>query len=405
MTDTEFAEIQPVPRIAVLGLSMAMLLASLGTSIANVALPALALAFEAPFTLVQWVVVAYFVTLTVCTVVAGRLGDRIGLRRVMLGGLALYALAAGLCSIAPGIWALILFRGLQGIAAAALMVTTIALVRETMGPDRVGRAMGLLGTMSAVGTALGPSLGGVLLAFVGWRAVFFAPMPLALGAMAMVLAYVPPDRSRPRDGALSLAMLKDPKLAVKLGSNMAVAAVMMSTLIVGPFVLSIPLDLSEAMVGLVMSVGPVIAALSGVPSGRLVDSWGSGRIMLAGLAIMVAGTLALAVLPELMGVWGFLVATVILTPGYQLFLASNNTSVMEDVPADRRGMASGFLNLSRNIGFIVGAWGMGALFALGAGRAAVEQATAQAVLNGMRLTFAVAAGMMLAALLLNRRTG
>lgn len=144
-------------------LALSMLLASQGTSIANIALPALAEAFAAPLALVQGVVVAYLAALTASTLVAGRLGDVHGLRRMYLLGLWTFGAASLLCGLAPGLGWLIAARVLQGIGAAFLMTLALALMRETATPQHLGRAMGLLGTMSALGTAMGPTLGGLLL--------------------------------------------------------------------------------------------------------------------------------------------------------------------------------------------------------------------------------------------------
>jgi len=166
-------------RGALAALALSMLLASLGISIANVALPALALAFSAPFPTVQWVVIAYLLASTVTIVALGRLGDRIGHRRVLLGGIALFGLASLLCALAGDLRVLLLSRAVQGVGAAILMALTVALVRDTVPDDRMGRAMGLLGTMSAIGTALGPSLGGALIGAFGWRAIFLIMIPLA----------------------------------------------------------------------------------------------------------------------------------------------------------------------------------------------------------------------------------
>ena len=148
-----------------------------------------------------------------------------------------------------------------------------------------------------------------------------------------------------------------------------------------------------------MAVGPVISIVSGVPSGRLVDRWGSGQVIVVGLLFLATGALLMAFLPGLMGVAGFLVAVLALTPGYQLFQAANNTAVFADVPKDRRGTVSGLLSLSRNIGLIAGASAMGAVFAFGAGTDDFARAPASAIEAGLRMTFMLAAGMMLLALL------
>ena len=180
--------------------------------------------------------------------------------------------------------------------------------------------------------------------------------------------------------------------------NLLVAAVMMTTLVVGPFYLGLGLGLKEALVGLVMSVGPVISIFSGVPSGRLVDGWGTRWVLTIGLAMLAAGAFLLAILPNLIGVAGYVLALVVLTPGYQLFQAANNTAALADVPKDRRGTVSGLLSLSRNVGLITGASVMGAVFALGVGSEDFIHATPIAIDGGMRLTFMVSGGLMTVAI-------
>ena len=192
-------ELAPSVRWALAGLSLATLLAALGTSIANVALPTLAQAFDASFQEVQWVVLAYLLAITTLIVGAGRLGDLVGRRRLLLAGIALFTVASALCGIAPTLWLLIAARAVQGLGAAIMMALTLALVGETVPKERTGSAMGLLGTMSAIGTALGPSLGGVLIAGFGWRAIFLVNVPLGLLTLLARAAH-PARRSPGADG-------------------------------------------------------------------------------------------------------------------------------------------------------------------------------------------------------------
>src|SRR5215471_7262316 len=179
-------------------LSFSMLLSSLGTSIANVALPTLAEAFTASFQGVQWIVLAYLLAVTTLIVGAGKLGDIVGRRRLLLAGLALFTAASALCGVAPALWLLLVARTVQGAGAAIMMALTMVLVSETVAKDRTGSAMGLLGTMSAIGTALGPSLGGILIAGPGWRAIFLINLPP--GVLTLVLAWrtLPADRPMPQ---------------------------------------------------------------------------------------------------------------------------------------------------------------------------------------------------------------
>ena len=170
----------------------------------------------------------------------------------------------------------------------------------------------------------------------------------------------------------------------------------------GPFYLSLALGLEAAAVGLVLSVGPLVVALTGVPAGRLADRFGAPRVTIAGLVAMTAGAVLLALVPAKLGIPGYVVPLVVLTSGYALFQTANNTTVMARASADQRGVISGMLNLSRNLGLITGASVMGAVFAYAVAwsSATVDIATAhpETVAAGMRTTFAVAAMLILAAL-------
>jgi EmrB/QacA subfamily drug resistance transporter len=442
-------------RWVLVSLSLPMLLASLGASIANVGLPTLAAAFGASFQQVQWILLAYLLAITTLIVSVGRLGDLTGRRRLLLAGLFLFTLASLLCGVAPTLRLLVAARAMQGLAAAVMMVLTMASVGETVPRDRIGSAMGLLGAASAVGTALGPSLGGVLIAWLGWRAIFLVNVPLALLTLLLVQHHLPADdrrteAARPRFdvagtlllaltlaayalamtlgrghfGALNitllaaaalgvvlfvvaearagsplirLAMFRDTALRASLATSVLVSTVIMTTMVVGPFYLSRALGLETALVGAVLSVGPIVAALAGVPAGRIVDRLGTRRMAVIGLMGVAAGAGALAMMPTAFGVPGYIAFLVVLTAGYALFQAANNTAVMADVRPDQRGVISGMLNLSRNLGLITGASVMGAVFALASKATDITSAPPEAVASGMRITFAVAAVLMLAA--------
>jgi MFS family permease len=332
----------------------------------------------------------------------------------------------------------------------------MALVGETVPKEKTGSAMGLLGTMSAIGTTLGPSLGGVLISGLGWRAIFLLNVPLGLAAFLLARRYLPVDlRGAKSDGAkfdavgtlllaltlaayalamtmgrgrfdvLNLALLltaafglglfvfaeaktasplvrlemfRDPVLGASLAMSALVSTVMMATLVVGPFYLSRALGLETAMVGLVLSVGPLVTALMGVPSGRMADRFGAPRMTLVGLSGIAAGSGILALLPATLGLLGYLAPIVVITSGYALFQTANNTAVMSELRADQRGVVSGLLNLSRNLGLVTGASAMGAVFALAAATTDFTTARPEAVATGMRTTFAVAAFLIVGAL-------
>ncbi|CAN5210924.1 MFS transporter [soil metagenome] len=436
-------------RWALAALSLAMLLSSLGISIANVALPSLAQAFSAPFQDVRWVVLAYLLSITTLIVGIGRVGDLIGRRRLLLYGIALFTLASAACSAAPALSWLIAARAVQGVGAAIMMALTMAFVAGAVAKDRVGSAMGLLGAMSAIGTALGPSLGGLLIAGFGWRAVFVIGVPLGLPAFLLAWRHLPPDRRMPgfSGGAfdvfgavllaltlgaytlamtvgrgsfeplnlvlllaalagvglflavetkvasplIRLAMFREPGLAAGLAMSVLVATVMMATLVVGPFHLSGALGLDSARLGLVMTVGPFVAALTGVPAGRIADRFGATRVTVLGLSLMAAGCVALSLLPVALGIAGYVAPMALVTAGYALFQTANNTVVMTGVVPEQRGVVSGMLNLARNLGLVSGASVMGAIFTLASAATDVATASPDAIASGMRTTFATAA--------------
>jgi len=438
-------------------LSLAVLLPSLGTSIANVALPTLASSFSATLHDVQWVVLSYLLATTTLIVAAGRLGDRLGRRRLLLAGIAVFAVASAACGLAPALSVLIVARAAQGMGAAAMLALTLALVADVVPKERAGTAMGLLGTISAVGTALGPTIGGAFIGWWGWPSVF--AFMTAAGAVAFLLGVrlFPEDTQSKRKlagldpvgtvllalslGAYALSMtlggsapwpvfaslvsvsvggltafagvegrvasplidvglLRDRTLSAGIASIALISTVVMATLVVGPFYLSGVLGLDPVTTGLVMSVGPAIAALVGIPAGRLVDRLGSFSTATIGLSGVAIGSVLMVILPGILHVGGYVVALAILTAGYALFQAANNTAMMQGVSPNRRGVTAALLGLSRNLGLITGASAMGALFALGSRGLDVLLLGAGGE-TGMRLTFAVAAGLAGLALLLS----
>jgi MFS family permease len=215
----------------------------------------------------------------------------------------------------------------------------------------------------------------------------------AIGAGLFVFA-----EGRAASPLVRLALFRQPLLSASLATNALVTTVMMVTMVVGPFYLARALGLNAAAVGAVVSVGPIVAALTGIPAGRVVDRLGAQRMTIVGLAGIAAGAVVLSLLPVSFGVLGYAAPLVVVTAGYALFQAANNTAVMAGVPRDERGVISGVLNLSRNLGFITGASAMGAVFALASAAPDITTAAPQAIATGMRITFAVAGGLMVIAL-------
>jgi len=438
-------------RWALTSLALSMLMPSLDTSIANAGLPILATAFEATFQQVQWIVLAYLLAITTLIVSVGRLGDGFGRRRLLLIGIGIFTSASLACALAPGLGWLIGARAVQGVGAAIMFALTVALVSEAVPKSRAGSAMGLLATMSATGTSLGPSLGGLLMTHVGWQAIFLLNVPLGLLNAWLVYRYLPADRAtgprvafdysgsvvlvltlaayalamtlegftvplllaslcgaglfivvemKAKSPLIRLSLFSDARLSSSLTLTLLVTTVMMTTLVVGPFYLHRGLGLSSTMVGVALSIGPLLSAFGGVPAGRLVDRFGARRIVPGALLGMACGCGLLALLPMSLGLPAYLLPIAVVAVGYALFQAANNTGLMAGVRQEQRGVVSAMLGLARNLGLITGAAVMGAVFALAAGDP--TQAPATAIASGLHITFGVASALMLTALIISR---
>jgi MFS family permease len=413
----------------------------LAGSMANMALPALGQAFAAPFASLQWVLVAYLLGITCLTVVAGRLGDRFGRRRLLLGGVALFALASLLCALAPTIGWLIAARVLQGVGAACMLSLALAMVGQLVPAAQRGRGMGLLGTLSACGTALGPSFGGLLIGGFGWQAPFLLLVPVSLLALGAGMLGLPPEgvlpqrervklaslsmlvmallcyglaltsggalalgwwagallgtalfvrhERRARSPLLPLALLADSRLKGGLLASVLVASVMVLTLLIGPFYLYGVFELDMATVGLMISGGPLLAALTGMPAGWLVDRFGSRRVARLGLMVMMSALLGLATLSATYGPLGYLLPILLLTAGYALFQTANNSAVVGAATEPARGAVAGLLTLSRNLGQLTGAAGLGGLFVTLVGTPNLATAMPADLVFGMQTSFAL----------------
>lgn len=447
---------------ALLGPSFSLILASLGTSTAAVTLPELSGEFQGSSLDTTFVVSAYILATTALIVPVGRAGDLFGKRTALVLGLCLFILGAFLAFYAATLSVLIVSRLIQGAGAAAMMAMPLAQVRDVVATGQVGRWMGMMGTMSAIGTASGPALGGAIVASFGWRAVYLLQIPVAGIALALCLIYITDNKRadthtkidfagagalaiciaaftffisdvvsgfdavtllllavalmtfagflaiehRTATPILPLELLRSPHLRLSLAMNAIVSLVMMGILIVGPFFLTGGLGQTTAQMGLAMSVGPIASALSGIPAGWLTEKIGADRaVFVGGLAVTIA-TATMAGLPYMFGIGGFIAAFVLLSPSYQVFLAALNTSVMENALEKDRGVTSGVLNLSRNFGFILGASAISGLFwslvHLDTGIADEAQRVSLAMAATFALCSGLASGVALLAILASR---
>lgn len=378
-------------------------------TVVNVAMDSVQTDFAASTTAVTWVVDAYFVTFAACMIGFGDIGDLLGRRMVFLVGLAGFACASAACALAPTAGWLIGFRAAQGVAGAAVLVSSLAILAAEFADADAARAVGTWS--AAAGTALvaGPVVGGVLVEAWGWPSVFWINVPIcavALAAGLMILPEARPGRDRGLDvpgQVLAVAVLGTlawglSQTAGSRGSSVAgwasIAAAVLLGVVLGaverrsaaplvpPELVAAPLlrganaaallvnfgtlgllyllslsfqrdhGLSAAAAGL--RIAPLFAsyALVSLVAGRIVGRWGARRAGAGGCLLAAAGV---AVLPRLTDP-GFTTTPVLVVVGLGVGLAlpAFVATAVAAVPAARAGLASGLNNTSRQIGGTLG---------------------------------------------------
>jgi EmrB/QacA subfamily drug resistance transporter len=171
--------------------SMGTLLATIDGSIVNVALPTLVRELKTDFPTVQWVVLAYLLTLAVLLLSVGRLADMIGKKQIYTVGFAGFTIGSFLCGLAPNVYWLILFRVVQAMGATMVLALGVAIVTESFPPRERGKALGIAGTTVSVGIVVGPTLGGLIIDLLSWNWIFFVNIPVGILGILMVIRFVP----------------------------------------------------------------------------------------------------------------------------------------------------------------------------------------------------------------------
>ncbi len=161
---------------------LGMFMSSLDAGIVNIALPTLQREFDTKIYVVSWLITIYVLMISSTIVIFGRLSDRYGRVKFYLSGIVVFTLASLLCGFAHSIKTLIFFRALQGIGAAMIQATAIALITTLVQEKKREKALGLLSVMMALGPAIGPTMGGVIMYFIDWRWIFWINLPIGITA-------------------------------------------------------------------------------------------------------------------------------------------------------------------------------------------------------------------------------
>jgi EmrB/QacA subfamily drug resistance transporter len=225
--DPKSTEPEPVakPRLVLLATILASSLAMVDGSVVNVGLPVIGRSLSADAGALPWVINAYLLPLSALLLLGGAAGDRYGRRRLLIAGVALFAMASVICALAPNLAVMLLGRFLQGIGAAVLMPNSLAILGQTFSGEAKGRAVGIWASAGTIAAAVGPVLGGWLVDIGGWRGIFLINVPLAAAAIALAWRAMPPDPDTdglPLDipgGALATLALGGLTWALTIGSG------------------------------------------------------------------------------------------------------------------------------------------------------------------------------------------
>ncbi|MGI5243383.1 MFS transporter [Dactylosporangium sp. CA-139066] len=391
----------------------------LDTTIVAVASPRIQEDLRASVSALFWVTAGYLLAFSVPLLVAGRLGDRYDPKRVFLAGMTGFAVASALCGLAPSVGWLVLFRVVQGLAAAAMAPQPLTLIRRLFGADERGRALGVWGTVASAGALLGPLLGGLLTATLDWRWVFLVNVPLCCAALLMGLRWIPGSRGHTTSLDLPGALLSTAGLGAlvwallawrDVSAPMIVAACVLAALLlagfvvrerrIGPAALAPPMvfrsagfraaSVAVASLGtvviamalptmlylqgvralgpleaaLVMTPDAVIAALASPAAGRWVDRAGPRRPAILGMALLAASLLLIG-LVVLLGVdpWWTVPGAAVLGVANAVAWSPLSVAAMASVDAAAAGAASGMFNTIRQVAAVTGVAVTGAILA------------------------------------------
>ena len=397
-------------------------LALLDASIINMIMPTLHKDLNAPLSSVVWVAIAYLLTVTGLMVTFGRLADAVGRGRMYNLGFVVFIVGSALCGMAPSLAMLVVFRVLQGVGAAMLQTNSVALITQTTPPEKRGRSLGVQGAAQALGLAAGPTIGGLVVQYFGWRWFFYLSVPFGLLGALLAFLILPLERHKVElsfdylgaflfatvaslflytltkgndwgwGSELFLGMLflsavlfaafyfwekhsRDPLIDFTMFHNRTFTAgnisgmlsyvVLYGAMFLLPFYLEWVRMFQPSQVGLILTPIPLAIGVLAPFSGRLSDRLGSRGLSSVGMGCASAACLALSLLSPRASYLEILAVLLLLGVGLGLFTPPNNSAIMGAAPRDKLSVAGGILNMARALGMSLGVAVAGAVFAWG----------------------------------------
>jgi EmrB/QacA subfamily drug resistance transporter len=400
-------------------IGMGIFLATIDSSIVNVALPTLVREFNTQFAVVQWVVLGYLLTLATLMLGIGRLADMVGKKPIYLIGMILFTFSSLCCGLSPTIYWLISFRVLQGIGAVMMIALGAGILTEAFPPQERGKAMGFVGGIVSIGIITGPTLGGILIDFISWHWIFFVNIPVGITGSFMVLHFLPNVKRqigqrfdfwgafflfvsltsflltltlgqklgflnpkilfifmgwiiffplflliefRVDQPMVDMKLFRNENFSLNLLTGFTTFVVTGGIVLLMPFYLENVLGLNPHQVGLLLAVVPLTAGISSPVAGTLSDRFGTRIISTIGLTLIFMGFLSLLGLNIHTSSFGYIIRFIPIGLGIGIFQSPNNSAIMGSAPKEKLGIVSSILSLTRTLGQSSGIAALGALW-------------------------------------------
>lgn len=390
---------------------LATYMATLDSSILNVALPKISTSLHVTTSEVEWVVTSFLITVTATILIFGRLGDIIGKTKVFKFGIIVFTLGSLICGLTNSFLILVLARVIQAIGAASAMANSQGIVTQIFLANERGRALGLVGAFIALGSMTGPPLGGLIVSVIGWKYIFLINVPIGIIVFLMALKIFPNiDKTKnekiDRKGALlfviamsaffvsieqgqntgydnpliilglivsiiafisflivekksdvpllHLSIFKNSLFSTSIICALISFIVLSASNIILPFYFEDAKQISPAITGFYMIVSPIVLAVVAPFSGYLSDKIGSEILTLIGLILISLGLGLTGTLNENSPIIMIMLFIVIIAVGEGMFQSPNNSLVMSSVPKTKLGIAGSVNALIRTVGMVLG---------------------------------------------------
>jgi len=343
----------PVAGLLVVGLGVSLAAMDLAV---NVAFPAITAAFALPTEAIRWVVIWYVLTYSGLMLLFGRLGDRVGHRRVFRAGLLTSVAAFALCALATEYYELLLARIVQGVATALVMSCAPALATLLFDESKRTRALGAYTSLTALAGVAAPLIGGVSITALGWAGVFWFRLPIALLALALLpllrAAHTPSPSGA---SSLSSAALRVPAFVLPNLGSIAVHFVAFAVPLLVPYYLARVGGFAPAEIGAVLALSPIGTLIGSAVAAPAVRRMGAHRGAVLAGALVALGSVAISTWPQT-ALLPLILATLLLHGvGLGLFQVAYADIVLAALPRHDRGVAGSLTMVTRTLGVIAAA--------------------------------------------------